>query len=389
VRRFAFGLSLLVVGCGSSSPDDGGGTGGATANGGSANLGGAGSSAGGSAGAGTGGSAGSSAGGNGGSHATGGSAGSAGDGGSESGGGGSGGAISSEGDGDFTISPPYADAPELTVNDVPHGTLHDFVMNSSDSVIYPKDFATHGDFSRSVSVYVPAQYETGTDAPFMVVQDGISLYRDAMVVTLDNLIDQARVPVMIVIFVEPGPNEGTPVGERSFEYDSVSEDYVNFVETELLPKVSNDYDVTFTSDPDGRATMGGSSGGAAAFTAAWFRPDLYHRVLTFSGSFCDLQPNEEYPLGAWSYHDSLIENTESKPLRVALEAGQNDFNWNTDQDMFRNWLIANEAMAADLAAKGYHYRYVYAEGAGHVDPAVTHQILPETLEWLWEGYPIP
>ena len=42
----------------------------------------------------------------------------------------------------------------------------------------------------------------------------------------------------------------------------------DWVEQELLPAVSQRYGVTFTSDPEGRATMGGSSGAACAWTMA-------------------------------------------------------------------------------------------------------------------------
>lgn len=293
------------------------------------------------------------------------------------------------GDGDFVISPPYIPAPETIADPaVPQGTLSEFTMSSTTSAVFPTDIATGQPFDRSVAIYVPAQYVAGTPAPFMVVQDGRAFYESTMVPVLDNMIAAKRLPVMIAVFVEPGPDGGTPDGERSFEYDSVSEDYVTFVETELLPKVEADYGVMFTTDPEGRAAMGGSSGGAAAFTMGWLRPDLYRRILTFSGSFCDLQPNAMYPNGAWSYHETLIAASPAKPLRVALSASENDLDWNTETDTKRRWIDANEAMAAALKAKGYAYRYVYAEGADHIDFGVMQQTLPTTLAWLWQGYPI-
>lgn len=121
----------------------------------------------------------------------------------------------------------------------------------------------------------------------------------------------------------------------------------------------------------------------------WLRPDAYHRILTYSGSFCDLQPNATYPHGAWTYHESLIASSPAKPLRVALSASENDLNWNTDTDHMRDWVAANTAMAKALKAKGYHYRFVYANGAEHIDSGVLEQTLPQTLRWLWRGYPAP
>jgi enterochelin esterase-like enzyme len=176
--------------------------------------------------------------------------------------------------------------------------------------------------------------------------------------------------------------------ERGLEYDTVSGRYAEFIEAEVLPKVAADYDVTFTRDPDGRATMGGSSGGVAAFTMAWFHPEWYHRVLTYSGTYTNNQSPENPAClhGAWEYHEHLILQSEAKPLRIWMEVGQNDNgSVNTAADL-HNWVIANERMAAVLKAKGYHYQFVYAVGAGHVDRRVVAQTWPQALEWLWQGY---
>ena len=115
----------------------------------------------------------------------------------------------------------------------------------------------------------------------MVVQDGMS-YTGTLPKVLDNMIHERRLPVMIAVFINSGGGDGKG-SERGLEYDTLSEKYAVFVEKEVLPRVAKDYKVTFTKDPEGRATMGGSSGGAAALTMAWFRPDLYRRVLTYSG----------------------------------------------------------------------------------------------------------
>lgn len=293
-----------------------------------------------------------------------------------------------EGDGRFVIGPPYAPAPEAVANyDIPQGTLHEFVMNSAESAIFPVDIATGEPFERPVSVYVPAQYEAGIEAPFMVVQDGVYFFQGTMVPMLDNMIHAGELPAMVVIFVEPGPNAGPTEGQRSFEYDTLSEDYLSFVETELLPRVEQVAGVELTDDPEGRGAMGGSSGGTAAFTLGWFGPDSYRRILTYSGSFTSLQPTTAYPDGAWAYHASLIPQSPAKPLRVFLSASEYDFDMNDDSERRRNWIAANEAMAEALAAKGYAYRYVFAREADHVDYRVVEQTLPDALRWLWQDYP--
>jgi iron(III)-enterobactin esterase len=288
-------------------------------------------------------------------------------------------------DGDFKIAPPYKDAPELTRKDgVPKGAVHEFTMNSEDSKLYP---GLKGPYKRKVAVYVPSQYVAGTASPFIVVQDGIG-YKDRVVNVLDNMIHEHRLPAMIAIFINSGGGDGKG-SERGLEYDTLSEKYAVFVETEVLPRIEKDFKVKFTKDPDGRATMGGSSGAACAFTMAWFRPDLYHRVLSYSGTFVDQQSpkNPESPHGAWEYHENLIPKNAPKPIRLWMQVGEKDNGAKKDEASLHNWVMANDRMAAVLKAKGYHYRYVFSAEAKHVDRAVVNQTLPEAMLWVWQGYP--
>jgi iron(III)-enterobactin esterase len=293
-------------------------------------------------------------------------------------------------DGDFTIGPDYVNAPELTVKDgVPRGMVTQFVMNSEDSKIYPGIARRQPGvvpYMRKVWVYVPKQYAPGTAIPFIIAQDGGGYVR-TLIPALDTLIHEKRVPVMAAILIDSGGGDAQG-SQRGLEYDTVSGLYADFVETEVLPLAAKEANVTFTKDPDGRATMGGSSGGAAAFSMAWFQPDLYHRVLTYSGTYVNQQSprNPESPHGAWEYHENLIPKSEAKPIRIWLEVSENDNGSKRDEASLHNWVMANQRMAAALKAKGYHYRYVFAKNAGHTDGKVTRQTLPEALEWLWQGY---
>jgi len=290
-----------------------------------------------------------------------------------------------------TIGPVYADAPELAAADgVPRGVVHVFTMSSADSKVFPgiaKGRPGVVPYERQVAVYVPAQYVPGTAAPFLVVQDGLG-YRDVVTRALDALIGQRRLPPVVAVFINSGGGDAQG-SERGLEYDTLSGAYARFVESEVLPRITRDYSVAFTADPEGRAAMGGSSGGAAAFTMAWFRPDLYRRVLSYSGTYVNQQSpeNAATPHGAWEYHEHLIPQAPRKPLRVWLEVGEHDLGANRDEASLHNWVLANQRMAAALKTKGYPYRYVYALGAGHVDGRVTRQTLPGALEWLWQGYP--
>lgn len=312
-------------------------------------------------------------------------------------------------DGNFIMGPTHAAAAEMVARDgVPKGMVSMFTMRSADSRIYPgiaRDSGTFGvvaaadpaillvptshpaPYTRRVTVYVPEQYASGTVAPFIVGADG----PDQLLFTaLDNLIAERRVPPMIAISIGNGSGDAQG-SERGLEYDTMSGRYADFVETEVLPQVEQRYRVRLSKDPDARATMGGSSGGSAALIMAWYRPDLYHRVLTYSGTYVNQQwPHSmDTPHGAWGFHERLIAESPVRPIRLWMEVGDRDLlNPNVMRDGMHDWVVANERMASVLAAKGYHYQFVFARNAGHTDRAVKQQTLPEALEWLWRGYPL-
>jgi iron(III)-enterobactin esterase len=312
---------------------------------------------------------------------------------------------------DSVIGSEYSDAPETVVNtSVPQGVVHELVMDSADSKIYPgivrveseitaqrdaygnrlaapaAQISAPGPYQRHVWVYVPQQYRAGTRAPFMVLQDGHS-YVQRMPVILDNMIAAHRLPAMILVMVDSGGSDAQG-SERGLEYDTISDRYTRFIESEVLPRVAREYAVRFTNNPDGRGTMGGSSGGVAAFTMAWFHPELYHKVLTYSGTYVNqaspLDPKT--PRGGWEYHDHLIADGPRKPIRIWMEVGENDLHFADPESTWHNWPLANQRMAAVLKAKGYDYRFVFAKAAKHVDPRVVEQTLPGALAWLWRDY---
>jgi iron(III)-enterobactin esterase len=308
-------------------------------------------------------------------------------------------------DGNFIIGPTHNRAPEMTTN-VLQGAVYEFTMNSADSKIYPgiaREPNTFGTpdpadpaklmvttshpapYTRHVWVYVPKQYVPGTAAPFIVGADGPD---HALFTALDNLISAKKIPAMIAISISNGSGDAQG-SERGLEYDTMSGRYAEFVETEVLPLVESKCNVTLTKDPDARATTGGSSGGSCALIMAWYHPELYHRVLTYSLTAVNQQwpPNAETPHGAWGFHESIIPNSPARPIRIWMEAGDRDlFNPNNMRDNMHDWVVANENMAKVLADKGYHYQFVFARNAGHVDGKVRQQTLPEALEWLWKDY---
>jgi enterochelin esterase-like enzyme len=292
------------------------------------------------------------------------------------------------GDGNYYVGPDYAAAPEATTRpSVPHGKVAKFTMNAADSKFYPPTGLRGTAATRDVTVYIPAQYLPGTAAPFIVSCDAYGTGNNRLDTVLDNMIADKRLPPLIAVMIANGGGDG-PGSERGLEYDTVSGKYAEFVEAEVLPRVEKEFGVTLTKDPDGRMTLGGSSGGSAAFGMAWFHPEWYHRVLIYSGTFVGQVRDATYPHGAWEYHESLVPRSDPKPLRIWMHVSQND-NRNTAASSTQgNWVIANIRMAEALKAKGYHYQFIYAKNAGHTDRKVIAQTYPEALEYVWKGYPI-
>ena len=312
-----------------------------------------------------------------------------------------------EGNGNFVIGPDYKIDPDLTDRGNPRGRYFEFSMRLADSKIFRGDDSTLQPGKpvrkeRKIFVYVPATYKDGTAAPILVMHDGpshLNLVRNA----LDNLTisedPNRRLPAFIAIAVENGGDDSKG-SERGLEYDTMSDRLARFINDEVLPAVLTNAEIkaaypniTFTKNPWGKAAMGCSSGGAAALTMGWFRPDLFRRLITYSGTFVDQQDDDApeevaYPLGAWEYHSSmkLIENSEKKPLRIFTHVSENDNRAKDPEETYHNWVMANERTAAALKARGYDYRYVFSRATRHCDGKVFEQTLADTLVWTWRGY---
>jgi len=315
---------------------------------------------------------------------------------------------STDGNGKFTVGPTYKIDPDLTDKGNPKGKSFEFSMPLAESKIFRGDDSTlepekkKVQKERKIYVYVPAAYQDGTKAPILVIHDGpgqLNLVRHA----LDNLTisndPNRKLPAFIAIAVQNGGSDGKK-SERGLEYDTMSDRLARFIHGEVLPAVLNNAEIkaaypklALTENPWGRAVIGCSSGGAAALTMGWFRPDLFRRVIAYSGTFVDQQDDDaaeeaKFPLGAWEYHSGmkLIENTEKKPLRIFTHVSENDLRPKDPEETHHNWVMAGERTAAALDAKGYNHRFVFSLGTGHCDRRVFDQTLADTLVWTWRGY---
>jgi iron(III)-enterobactin esterase len=293
------------------------------------------------------------------------------------------------GNGDYVMSPPYTPAPENAPRaGVPKGRVETFHLPLAGSKFFPPVAGRDGKLdpaaAREVVVYIPAGYVPGTSAPLLLTHDAMGAHdrepAPHLPTILDNLIADKRLPAMVAVMVMPS-------NQRSVEYDTVSGKFAEFIEEEVLPRVAKDYGIAFTKDPNARATIGGSSGGAVALSMAWFHPELYRRVLVYSGTFVNLRNGPDAPHGAWEYHENFIpKTTPNKPLRIWLQVGERDNGATSSGAGMFNWVIANQRMAEVLKAKGYAYQFVYCQEAGHVDRPARAQTLAPALEWLWQDY---
>lgn len=233
---------------------------------------------------------------------------------------------------------------------------------------------------REYWVYVPAQYTDEAPTPVMVFQDGHAYVKEdgdfRAPIVFDNLIHKGEMPPVIGIFINPGhkreelpenPWRGT---NRSYEYDTLSDDYARFLLDEILAEVGKEY--RLTEIPESRAICGMSSGGICAWTVAWERPDAFRKVISHIGSFTNIRGGHVYP--------ALIRKTERKPIRVFLQDGSNDLD-----NLHGSWPLANRQMEAALKFAGYDYKMVWGEG-GH-NGKHGGSIFPDTLRWLWRDHP--
>lgn len=250
---------------------------------------------------------------------------------------------------------------------IPHGIVTEMPLWKS--TIFPNT-------ERRWWVYIPAQVKEHPEKPatVMLMNDG-DWSRWYLPNLLDNMIAKGDIPPTVAVLINPGRYANQGQDDRSFEYDSLSDQYARFLLGEILPEVEKT--VKLRQDPAGRITIGGSSGGICAFTAAWERPDQFGKVISWIGSFVNLQGGAT-GIGGGHNYPILIRKSKDhpKPIRVFLQDGANDLD-----NPFGNWPLANQGMAKSLQYAGYDYKFVFGNGT-HNDRHI-RAILPDALRWIW------
>jgi enterochelin esterase family protein len=295
-----------------------------------------------------------------------------------------------EGDGTIDDPPPYPPAPETVARKagVPVGKVMPYQIYASTNV-----YKSQG-LKFNYTIYVPAQYQKGKPAAFMLFLDGQHFagpgtpvvaedYHWNAPILYDNLIASGELPVTIVAFMDPGVPNGMyrrgdnfhPDAElRSMEYDKASADFGNFLINEFIPDcVKKDYDIV--DDPDGWGIGGHSSGGIAAITTPWFHIDKFHKAHSSSASY----PNTNNFPGTPSFPNAFNSVTPAKPIRITMLSGTMDLG---------GWFAANTNAANILKAKGYHYRFRPGQD-NHVPPLAAINEFANAMRWLWRGYSLP
>lgn len=254
--------------------------------------------------------------------------------------------------------------PTLKPEDILPGTLKQFTFEHS--AVFPGTV-------RDVTVFIPAQYDGAKPTCVYVKTDG---FNPREKVLMETMIAAKEMPVTIGVFVRPGevraPMKGT-VGRRnrSFEYDGVNDDNVRFLVDELLPFVAKEYNLKLSTDGNDRCMSGGSSGGIAAFTAVWHRPDAFSRVYAASGSWVAFRGGHEFP--------TMVRKFEARPIRAWLTTATHDM-----ENCAGDWFLLNQEMAKALKFSGYDYQFRIIEGrhvAGYMEN------WREAMAYLWKGWP--
>ena len=261
---------------------------------------------------------------------------------------------------------------------VPKGTVTKFVLPPGKA--YPGT-------PHNCAVYVPAQYDASKPTAFMIFLDGSQALGNSMrvPVVFDNLIAKHDLPPMIGIFVDPGilpvvSDADQNRYNRIYEYDSLTPRFSEFLINELIPAVAKDYNLS--KNPDDRGLSGVSTGAVGAFAAAWNRPDQFHRVLSFIGTYVSMKGADALP--------ALVRKTEPKPIRIWMQDGTADHIVPPEpfgSSPFGSWPINNQVMHEALEFAGYDVKFEMGTEAHNLKQGGAD--LPDALRWLWRGYPEP
>ena len=255
-------------------------------------------------------------------------------------------------------------APEIKPEDILPGTTKQFQFTQSK--VFPGTV-------RDVTVVIPAQYDGSKPACVYVKTDGYNPREKAL---LETMIATKEMPVTIGVFVKPGSlppaiKGATDRRNRCFEYDGISDNNVRFFTEELLPFIAKEYDLKLSTDGNDRCISGGSSGGIAAFTAAWHRPEAFSRVYAASGSWVAFRGGHEFP--------TMVRKFEAKPIRAYLTTATHDM-----ENCAGDWFLVDQEMDKALKFSGYDYQFRTIDGrhvAGYGDN------WQEAMAYLWKGWP--
>lgn len=223
-------------------------------------------------------------------------------------------------------------------------------------------------------VSLPEGYDPATPACLYVGLDGILCHAPAVI---DSLTRAGVMPLTVGVYLQSGRIDGADGRvlryNRSNEFDATDSRFARFLATEVLPVVARHANIL--PGAEHHAIFGLSSGGIAAFNAAWHRPDLFSRVFCGCGTFV--------PMRGGNAIEAVVRKHEPLPLRVFLQDGSRD-SWNP---LFGSWYEANRKLDTALEFAGYDHAADW-DDSGHSVRRST-EIFADVMTWLWRDYPAP
>lgn len=234
--------------------------------------------------------------------------------------------------------------------------------------------------SQTVGLYIPNKAYQNEPMNLLVYLDS-NRVSDAYINTVDNLVAEGIIPPTVILAIQYGSGSGAGMplfgmtgSGRSNQYDTNDNRFGNYLIEKVLPQCGlgwngcgYEYTYELSEFASDHAIWGGSSGGPAAYAAAWYRDDFFGNAVAFSATILNVRLAGLFQSG--------IRTSEHKNVRFFNQVGTGDWDWAPGTHYVNGYL-----MAETWQYKGYDF-YFSTAYAGH--GATGNQVIPSILTWLW------
>ena len=267
-------------------------------------------------------------------------------------------------------------AQEYTLGPNSQRTIRNSAGQGDAAHLDEQDLSWHG--SRLLGLCSGA-YDVSKPACVMIFQDGGGMVTERGAwhgpIVMDNLIHKREMPVTIGIFINPGVLPALPKNSRAGTTGATNTTLWAIAMRGFCRRDSAGGWEGFEAvgRPEDRPWMGSSSGGIAAFTAAWNRPDAFHRVISFIGSYTNLRGAQEL---------FVADPQDGAEASSGVPAGRR--RTRTSTPVTGGWRI--RTWPPRLSMPDMTQR-LWLEPRGTTRHGSA--ILPDAMRWLWRDYPKP